>query len=161
MRAVIFIVALLSLPLASVAAAQGANIAFGNIKQDTNAPVEVSADSLAIDQATGRATLTGNVLIGQGAMRISAASMTIVYSADRSQIAQMKATGGVTLASGDDAAEAQSAEYNVSSGLILLSGNVLLVQGNTAITADKMRVDTNSGTAQMQGRVRTVLNVKN
>ncbi len=116
---------------------------------------------MAINQADGSATLSGNVLIGQGAMRLAAAQVSIVYSADRKQIASMKASGGVTLASGDDAAEASNAEYNIETGLIVLSGDVLLVQGNTAITADKMRVDTRAGTALMQGRVKTVLNVKN
>jgi len=43
----------------------------------------------------------------------------------------------------------------------VLSGNVLLVQGQTAITADRMHVDTTAGTAKMEGRVKTVLNVKN
>ncbi len=147
--------------LAGVASAQGANIAFGNIKQDTSAPVEVAADNLDINQNTGSATLTGNVLVGQGAMRLSAGVVNIVYSADRSQISQLKASGGVTLVSGEDAAEAANAEYNVATGVIVLSGNVLLVQGVTAITADKMRVDTKSGQAKMQGRVKTVLNVKN
>lgn len=141
--------------------AQGANIAFGNIKQDTSAPVEVAADNLDVNQNTGSATLTGNVLVGQGAMRLSANVVKIVYSADRSQIAQLKASGSVTLVSGQDAAEAAQAEYNVNTGVIVLSGNVLLVQGITAITADKMRVDTNSGTARMEGRVKTVLNVEN
>ena len=147
--------------LASPAVSQGANIAFGNIKQDTNAPVEVSANVMDINQNTGSAVLSGNVLIGQGAMRLSAASVSIVYNSDRSQIAQMKASGGVTLVSGEDAAEAAQAEYNVTSGMIVLSGNVLLVQGQTAITADRMRVDTTAGTAKMEGRVKTVLNVKN
>ena len=146
---------------AGFAHAQGANIAFGNIKQDTSAPVEVSADNLDVNQNTGSATLTGNVLVGQGAMRLSANVVTIAYSADRSQISQLKASGKVTLVSGQDAAEAAKAEYNVNTGVIVLSGNVLLVQGVTAITADKMRVDTNSGTARMEGRVKTVLNVKN
>ncbi len=146
---------------ASLVQAQGANIAFGNIKQDTSAPVEVSADNLDVNQNTGSATLTGNVLVGQGAMRLSASVVQIVYSADRSQISKLKASGKVTLVSGQDAAEAAQAEYDVNSGVIVLSGNVLLVQGVSAITADKMRVDTNSGTARMEGRVKTVLNVKN
>ncbi|WP_438990191.1 LptA/OstA family protein [Lentibacter sp.] len=161
MRFGFFTVGVLCAALAGPVAAQGTNIAFGNLKQDTGAPVEISADSMDINQNTGSAVLVGNVLIGQGEMRISASSVSIQYNSDRSQIAQLKASGSVTLVSGEDAAEAAQAEYNVESGMILLSGNVLLVQGQTAITADKMRVDTNSGTAKMEGHVKTVLNVKN
>lgn len=156
------IIAAASLSLiAGTAMGQGANIAFGNIRQDSNAPVEVSADSMSINQNTGAAVLTGNVLIGQGAMRLSARKVDIVYSSDRKQINRLSASGGVTLVSGTDAAEARSADYNVENGMIVLTGDVLLVQGNSAITADKMRVDTKSGTAEMQGRVKTVLNVEN
>lgn len=161
MRIGFFIVASLCAALAGPVVSQGTNIAFGNLKQDSGAPVEVSADTMDINQTTGSAVLAGNVLIGQGEMRISAASVSILYNSDRSRIARLQASGGVTLVSGEDAAEAAEADYNVASGIILLSGNVLLVQGTTAITADKMRVDTNAGTAKMEGRVKTVLNVKN
>lgn len=160
MRFGFLIVTSLCAALAGPVLSQGSNIAFGNIKQDATAPVEVSADTMDINQNTGTATLSGNVLIGQGAMRLSASSVSIVYNADRSQIAQLKASGGVTLVSGEDAAEAASADYDVSTGLIVLSGNVLLVQGQAAITADRMRVDTSAGTARMEGQVKTVLDVK-
>lgn len=155
------IVIALSVLLAAPVFSQGASIAFGNIRQDSAAPVEISADNMAINQKTGTATLTGNVLIGQGAMRLSAASVNVVYSQDREQIASLQASGDVTLVSGEDAAEAQNAEYDINSGLIVLTGDVLLVQGPTAITADSMRVDTQAGTARMEGRVKTVLNGDN
>ena len=38
-----------------------------------------------------------------------------------------------------------------------MTGNVLLTQGGSALTADKMVADLNEGTAQMTGRVKTVL----
>ncbi|WP_439110963.1 LptA/OstA family protein [Lentibacter sp.] len=161
MRFGFLIVTSLCAVLAGPVLSQGSSIAFGNIKQDASAPVEVSADTMDINQSTGTATLSGNVLIGQGAMRLSASSVSIVYNSDRSQIARLQASGGVTLVSGEDAAEAASADYDVSTGLIVLSGNVLLVQGQAAITADRMRVDTSAGTARMEGQVKTVLDVKN
>ena len=49
----------------SVAAAQS-QVAFGSMAQDTSAPVEVSADSLSVNQSDGTALYTGNVVIGQG-----------------------------------------------------------------------------------------------
>ena len=57
----------------AAALAQDAAISFGGLKQDTSLPVEVKADSLAVNQADGSATFTGNVLVGQGEMRLSAA----------------------------------------------------------------------------------------
>lgn len=138
-------------------AAQGTNVAFGTIRQDTGLPVEVTADNLSVDQSTGTAIFNGNVLIGQGEMRLSAAEVLVVYRDQAEGIARLEATGGVTLVSGDDAAESQRADYDIDSGTIVMSGNVLLTQGRNAISSDKMSVKLSDGTAQMSGRVRTVL----
>jgi lipopolysaccharide export system protein LptA len=137
--------------------AQGANVAFGTIKQDTGLPVEVTADNLSVDQATGTAVFTGNVLIGQGEMRLSAGRVLVVYRATAEGIARLEATGGVTLVSGPDAAESERADYNIDDGTIVMSGNVLLAQGRSALSADRMSVRLSDGTAEMSGRVRTVL----
>ncbi|MFK7939664.1 MAG: LptA/OstA family protein [Roseovarius sp.] len=137
--------------------AQGAQIAFGNTEQNTDLPVEVTADNLAVSQSDGTAVFTGNVLIGQGEMRLSAPRVLVVYLQDQSGIERLQASGGVTLVSGEDAAEASNADYNIESGLIEMQGDVLLVQGRNALTADKMFVDTKAGTARMSGRVKTVL----
>lgn len=150
-----FVIALLGTP--GFAVAQGAQIAFGDTQQDASAPVEVTADDLSINQSDGTAVFTGNVLIGQGEMRLSAPRVLVVYLQDQSGISRLEATGGVTLVSGEDAAEASEADYNIETGLIELEGDVLLVQGPNALTAEKMFVDTRAGTARMSGRVKTVL----
>lgn len=143
--------------LPSAMLAQGAQIAFGNTRQDTSQPVEVTADNLAVDQNDGTAVFTGNVLIGQGQMRLSAPKVQVYYNKSGDRIERMSASGGVTLVSGEDAAEAREADYNIDTGMIEMQGEVLLVQKSSALTAERMTVDTKSGTARMQGRVKTVL----
>ncbi len=147
----------LAILLAGPVLAQGASVAFGTIKQDTSLPVEVTADNLAVDNGTGTAVFTGNVMIGQGEMRLTAARVLVVYRAENSGIARLEATGGVTLVSGADAAESERADYNIDDGTIVMSGNVLLAQGQSALSADKMSVRLADGTAQMSGRVKTIL----
>lgn len=147
---------ILVLPL-TPATAQGTNVAFGTIRQDTNQPVEVTADNLEVDQETGTAIFTGNVMIGQGEMRLSAARVLVVYRAENKGIARLEATGGVTLVSGPDAAEAQRADYDIEDGTIVMTGNVLLAQGASALSADTMSVRLSDGTAKMSGRVKTIL----
>jgi lipopolysaccharide export system protein LptA len=139
------------------AMAQGASVAFGTIAQDTNLPVEVTSDELAVDQETGTAIFTGNVVIGQGEMRLSAQRVLVVYRATADGIAKMEATGGVTLVSGPDAAEAERADYNIDDGTIVMRGNVLLAQGASALSADTMTIHLRDGTARMSGNVRTRL----
>lgn len=145
------------LSLASAALAQGTGVAFGTIRQDTNQPVEVTADNLQVDQATGKAIFTGNVVIGQGEMRLSASRVAVVYRSNGDGIASLEATGGVTLVSGPDAAESERADYSIDSGTIVMTGNVLFAQGRSALSADRMSVRLSDGTAEMSGRVRTIL----
>lgn len=141
----------------TLAAAQGAQVAFGSTQQDSSLPVEVTSDHLNVNQNDGTAIFTGNVLIGQGEMRLSAPRVLVVYLEDESGIESLNATGGVTLVSGEDAAEASKADYNVQTGLIEMEGDVLLIQGVNALTGDKMFIDTRAGTARVTGRVKTIL----
>jgi lipopolysaccharide export system protein LptA len=133
------------------------NIDLGGMTVDTSAAVEVTADSLAIDQETGTAVFTGNVIIGQGDLRLSAGAVEVVYGTESSEIARLIATGGVTFVTASEAAEAQSADYDITTGLLTLTGDVLLTQGASAISAQSMVVNVATGTASMEGRVRTVL----
>jgi lipopolysaccharide export system protein LptA len=150
-----FFAALIALVFAVPATAQ-TDINLGGIDADPSAPVEVTADNLNVDQDTGSAVFSGNVVIGQGDLRLSAPSVQVTYAADSGDITRLQATGGVTFATATEAAEAQSADYNLASGLLTLNGNVLLTQGQSALSADSMVLDLNAGTAQMNGRVRTV-----
>ena len=151
----IVIALLVGLASASPVLAQ-TNINLGGISADPSAAVEISADNLSVDQDTGTAVFSGNVVIGQGALRLSAGSVRVVYAEETGDIAQLMASGGVTFVTDTQAAEAASADYNLTTGQLTLSGNVLLSQGASALSADKMTVDLTSGTAQMSGRVRTV-----
>ncbi|WP_406650613.1 LptA/OstA family protein [Aliisedimentitalea scapharcae] len=142
----------------AVAAAEGTNVAFGAVKADPSLPVEVTADNLDVNQGNGSAEFTGNVLVNQGVMKLSAARVLVIYNQEASSIQRLEATGDVLLVNGPDAAEAERADYTIDSGVIEMSGNVLLTQGPNALTSDRMTVHLTDGTAQMIGRVKTVLN---
>lgn len=148
---------LLLAPGLVLAQAQGTKVAFGAIKADPTLPVEVTADSLDVNQADGSAEFIGNVLVGQGAMRLSAKRVLVIYNQDASAIERMEATGDVVLVNGPDAAEAERADYSIVTGVIVMTGNVLLTQGPNALTSDKMTVNLTTGTANMVGRVKTIL----
>ena len=141
--------------MAQGAVAQG--MSFGNADQDTDAPVEVVADALSVNQTDGTALYTGDVIVSQDDMRLSAPRVLVIYSEDAGRIDRMEATGGVTLVSGDEAAEAARADYDFTSDTIVLSGEVLVTQGDSAISAQRMTIQLDDGTAEMSGRVRTVL----
>lgn len=148
----------LSVLFLSAMPAVAQNVAFGGMKADTSAPVEVAADNLSVNQADGSAVFTGNVVIGQGEMRLGADEVTVIYAeGGQSRIQSLRATGKVTLVSGQDAAEAGAADYDVASGKVTLTGDVVLTQGANVLTGDRMQVDLGEGSAQVQGRVRSIL----
>ena len=60
-------------------------------------------------------------------------------------------------ASRPDAAEAQDAVYDVASGNVTLTGDVMLTQGQSVLSGEKMDVNLSTGTASVSGRVRSVL----
>ena len=144
---------------------QGSQVAFGGLQIDPELPVEMSADQLTVDQNDGSAIFTGNVVVGQGEMRLSAAKVEVEYADDEatgsSRISKMTATGGVVLVNGPEVAEAQNAIYTIDDGRIVMTGNVLLTQGRNALSAERMVVNLNSGTAVMEGRVKSIIQTGN
>ncbi len=152
------------LVLSQSAIAQGTSVAFGGLKHDASLPVEVVADALEVDQETGFATFAGNVVVGQGDMRLSAAKVVVEYKSGDGDgggnIARLLASGGVVLVNGPEAAEADTAEYSIDNANVVMTGNVIVTQGQNAVSANRMVVDLNTGRAQMIGRVKTILQPK-
>jgi lipopolysaccharide export system protein LptA len=140
---------------ASSVAAQEATIAFGALEQDTTLPVEVSADQLAVNNADGSAVFSGNVVVTQGEMKLSAATIQVNYAEDSKSIDQLIASGGVIVTNLGDAAEAREAIYTIETGMIVLTGDVLLTQGPSAMAGQKLTINLNDGTGIMEGRVTT------
>ena len=147
---------ILSLALAA-APALAQNTGFGTA-QDTKLPVEVTSEQLSVDQKTGVATFTGKVVIVQGQMRLAADRVTVTYAqGDKRRISAMHAEGNVTMVSGEDAAESRAADYDVESGNVVLTGDVLMTQTGNVVAGEKVVVNLATGTAQASGRVRSVL----
>lgn len=145
------------LPVAAFAQAQ---VAFGGLKHDSSLPIEISADQLTVDQSSGAATFSGNVVIGQGDMRLSAGKVRVEYAtgADTTgEISRLHATGGVTLVNGAEAAEAREAVYTIATGVVVMTGGVILTQGQNALSSDKLTVNLQNGTGQMDGRVKSII----
>jgi len=141
-------------PLAAVAQ----TVVFGGIRADTSAEVQVSADSLTVDQTDGSAVFSGDVVVTQGEMRLAAAQVRVEYASDgQREIKQLLASGGVTLVSGGDAVQADSAEYSILDGTIEMIGNVLLSQGGNVLSSERLTVNLVTGSATATGRVQTTL----
>ena len=146
----------------SPAPAQTASIPFGDTRADLTQPIEIVSDSFTLSQDRGEAEFVGNVVVGQGTLRLSADRIHVTYVMENgkptSAIDRMVATGNVTLVAGTEAAEAQKAIYSVKDQTIRMEGDVLLTQGPNALSGQSMVYDLRSGSARIAGRVRTILN---
>jgi lipopolysaccharide export system protein LptA len=135
----------------------GTSIAFGDRQQDTDAPIDVTSAQLAIDENANTALFTGDVVVVQDAMTLYAPWVKVYYLEDQSGISHMHAKDGVTLIQGDEAAEGETADYDLQKDQIVMNGDVLVTQKLSAIAADKMTIKLEDGTALMTGRVKTLL----
>jgi lipopolysaccharide export system protein LptA len=143
------------LAVSGMSMAQEARIAFGDLAQDTTLPVNVTAETFSVNNADGTAVFSGNVIVTQGEMTLSAAEVRVAYNPDRTAIDQLFASGGVTIVNLADTAKAREAVYTIASGQIVLTEDVILTQGPTAMAGQKLTVNLTDGTGLMEGRVTT------
>ena len=156
----------LLLGAASVASfAQGTSVSLGVQDHDSSTPVEITSEELELDQETGTAIFTGDVIVRQGAITMTTQRMTVEYAEDaetgKNEIQVIRMFGGVTFVSDAEAAESQSAVYSLASDILVMDGNVLVTQGATALSADKLTYNLNTGDGRMEGSVKTVLQQDN
>ena len=144
-------------------APRGTNLSFGGIKVSADLPLQVISDELEMDQNVNTAVFVGNVNVEQGDLTLKSARVLVEYGviegASRpNQIIRLTASGGVTMTSPSETAEAAQAVYTIATREILMTGDVLVTQGLNTVSGERMVVYLDEGTAVMQGRVRTFIN---
>jgi lipopolysaccharide export system protein LptA len=149
---------MLSMPMTVLA--DSASIGFGSSDGISEAQIEITSESLTVSETEGTVLFSGDVVISQGEIELSAAKVMVTYNNETAAIITINASNGVRLISSSDAVEADGAQYDVQARTVLMSGNVVLTQGAFALSAKQMSIDLNNGTAQMIGRVKTILQPK-
>ncbi len=140
------------------ALSQGTGLTLGGVDSVRGLPVEIRADNLQVDNTTGETIFTGNAVLGQGDMRLAAPVIRIIYAASGDgRIQRLEASGGVTLVTAEEAAEAQNAVYDVDAGLVNMRGSVILTQGPNVVSGDVFSFNLRTGQGRMDGNVRTII----
>jgi lipopolysaccharide export system protein LptA len=120
---------------------------------DTNAPVNVAADRIEVQDRADRAIFSGNVVATQADMTLRAPHVTLAYTNTSGiEIKRIDATGGVTVTSPSETARGSVAIYDLESRLITMLGAVTLVRGDSHVTGQRLVIDLNSGRAVMDAR---------
>jgi lipopolysaccharide export system protein LptA len=119
---------------------------------DSNAPIDVAADRIEVQDRADRAIFSGNVTAKQAGLTLNAARVTLAYSnAGSLQIDRVDASGGVTIQSPSETARGQFAIYDLNRRLITLVGGVTLTRGESRVSGGRLVLDLASGRAVMDG----------
>ena len=141
---------LLALAAAQSAFGQGGGSALKG--HDTDAPVDVAADRIEVQDRADRAIFSGNVEVRQGNLHLSTARLTVAYaSAGGIEIERLEASGGVLLRSPSETARSQFAIYDLDRRLVTMIGGVTLTRGQSHVQGGRLVLDLDSGRAVMDG----------
>lgn len=145
-----FVLAGLGLMLTLVAAP-----ATAQSRHNTDAPIDVASERIELQDRANRAILSGNVVIKQAEMTLSAARVTVTYTgqvADGSpQVSRLDAAGGVTVNRPDQSARSQYAVYDLKRRVITMVGGVTLRQGTNNLSGGRLSIDLDTGRATIDG----------
>ena len=133
---------------AGVSALQGHN---------SNAPIDVAADRIEVQERADRAIFVGNVRVTQAELTLDTERLTVAYTNDSGvQIQRLDAAGGVTVRSPSETAKGNFGIYDFDKRLITLVGDVQLVRGGSQVNGQRLVIDLDSGRAVIDGGPRGV-----
>lgn len=140
-----------ALALAGPASAQAVSALRGH---NSNAPVDVEADRIEVQDRVDRAVFSGNVKVRQGDLALDAARLTVAYAngaGNSTQIQRIDASGGVTVRSPSETANGSFAIYDLNRRLITMLGGVTLIRGPNQVRGGRLVIDMNTGRATVDG----------
>ena len=150
MRALLIALAAASAGLAGLAHAQEPVSALRGHNSD--APVDVTADRIEVQDRADRALFVGNVHVRQAELTLDTARLTVAYSnAGGIQIQRLDASGGVVVRSPSETARGNFGVYDLDRRLITLVGDVQLSRGGSRIHGSRLVIDLQSGRAVVDG----------
>lgn len=119
---------------------------------DTNAPVDVTADRIEVQDRADRAVFAGNVHVKQAELTMDAQRISIAYSTGGGlQINRIDAAGGVIVTSPSERARGTFGIYDTDRKLVTLIGNVELTRGQNRVLGQRLVIDLDSGRAVIDG----------
>jgi len=110
-------------------------------------PVEISSNLITGDRNS--ATFTGNVQVKHRTMDLRCDKMVAFYTETR-EVKRVECTGGVQAQDQDRYARGERAEYDVSSGVLVVTGSPEARQGSTYLKGTKVRLTLGSERVEVE-----------
>ena len=141
-----------ALAAAAGQAALGQEVGSALKGHDTDAPVDVAADRIEVQDRADRAIFSCTVEVRQGELQLSTARLTVAYAnAGGIEIKRLEASGGVRLRSPSETASSQFAIYDLDRRLVTMIGAVTLVRGQSRVQGGRLVLDLDTGRAVLDG----------
>ena len=121
---------------------------------NAKSPVDVEADRIEVQDRADRAVFSGNVVVRQAGLTMTAGRLTVAYARAGGgvDIDRLDASGGVFIKSASETARGNFAVYDLNRRLITVIGGVELNQGSNRISGGRLVIDLNSGRAVVDGK---------
>ena len=154
-RLPILILAPLALAMAAAAVAQSREPVSALKGHNSDAPIDLTADRLEVQDRADRAMFSGNVKVRQDELTLDTARLTVAYSSTGGvQIKRLDASGGVTVRSPSETARGAFGIYDLDRKLITLVGNVVLQRQGSQLSGQRLVIDLDTGRAVIDGGTR-------
>ena len=95
-------------------------------------PTEIEADSMSFDQKTGKALLSGNVVVIDGDMKVWADRVDVVMD-ENQKLKHLLAIGNVRIKRGQDVAVCGRAEFDAPTSQLMLTDQPIVKRGASMI----------------------------
>lgn len=156
----------------SIANAQTLTDKFGGFSTNSNAPINIEADVLKVNDQKKTAVFSGNVKAAQGDFVLRSKTLEVFYQGGPSakgagsKVSKLKAKGAVLISTKDDqSATSDWADFDVTKQVIVLGDKVVLTQGGNVIRGGRLIIDLKTRTSrfdntrQKKGRVQMKVDV--
>jgi lipopolysaccharide export system protein LptA len=152
MRRLPILLAPLALATAAAAVAQSREPVSALKGHNSDAPIDLTADRLEVQDRADRAIFAGNVHVKQDDLTLDTSRLTVAYSSSGGvQIKRLDASGGVTVRSPSETARGSFGIYDLDRKLITLVGNVVLQRQGSQLSGQRLVIDLDSGSAIIDG----------
>jgi len=154
--------------------AQAIGSSFQQYQAEVDAPINIEADVLEVDDKAKQATFRGNVVASQGGFSLKSRQLVVHYTGSpggqvtqasaenkpKASAGQKDAAGGikrieakgkVIVATKDDqTATSEWADFDVEKQLVTIGGNVVLSQGENVLRGDRLVIDLKTGKSRFE-----------
>jgi lipopolysaccharide export system protein LptA len=153
--------------------AQGIGSSFQQYQGEVDAPINIEADVLEVDDKAKRAAFKGNVVASQGGFSLKSRELIVHYTGSpagdvtqasakeakpaagrkgaEGSIKRIEAKGKVIVATKDgQTATSEWADFDVEQQLVTIGGNVVLSQGENVLRGDRLVIDLKTGKSRFE-----------